>query len=131
MLELIRRVTLKNLPHRVKENFRSGDTVEVHVKVKEGEKERIQLFRGTVIRLHGSGASRSFTVRKMSEGVGVERTFPFASPSVEKVELVARGSVRRSKLFYLRSLRGKAARIDFELVGDETPRAKATEPKPQ
>jgi large subunit ribosomal protein L19 len=119
MLDLIRRITLARSPNRAEENFSSGDTIEVHVKVKEGEKERIQIFRGTVIRMHGSGVSRSFTVRKMSDGIGVERTFPLASPVIDKVKVIAHGRVRRSKLYYLRGLRGKAARIDFELTGGE------------
>ncbi len=97
-------------------SFKSGDTVAVHVKVKEGEKERIQIFKGNVIKVQGSGSGRSFTVRKMSGQVGVERTWPFGSPAIAKVELVAVGKVRRSKLFYLRNLRGRAARIESELV---------------
>lgn len=129
MLDLIRRVTLGRSPNRAKETFSSGDTVEVHVKVKEGEKERIQLFRGTVIRMHGSGISRSFTVRKMSDGVGVERTFPLASPIIEKVNVIAHGRVRRSKLYYLRGLKGKAARIDFELTGGVAKTDTAAAPK--
>jgi large subunit ribosomal protein L19 len=123
MLDLIRRITLARSPNRAEENFSSGDTIEVHVKVKEGEKERIQIFRGTVIRMHGSGVSRSFTVRKMSDGIGVERTFPLASPVIDKVKVIAHGRVRRSKLYYLRGLRGKAARIDFELTGGAAEKA--------
>ena len=96
--------------------FKSGDTVNVYVKVKEGEKERVQLYRGVVTKIQGSGASRSFTVRKISAGVGVERSFPFASPALDKVELVSQGQVRRSRLFYLRKLEGKAAKINSELV---------------
>lgn len=94
----------------------TGDTVGVYVKVKEGEKERIQLFKGTVIKQQGRGTTRSFTVRKMSSGVGVERIFPIFSPAIDRVELIARGKVRRSRLFYLRKLRGKAARLESELV---------------
>lgn len=97
-------------------DFRAGDTVEVHVKVKEGEKERVQLYRGIVLKIQGKGVARSFTVRKISDGVGVERTFPFASPSVEKVELISNGQVRRSKLYYLRRLEGKAAKVKSELA---------------
>lgn len=115
MLDIIRRVTLKTNP-LAKEDFKSGDTVEVSVKVREGEKERIQLFKGVVTKIEGAGASRSFTVRKISDGVGVERTFPFASPSVEKIKLISKGQVRRARLYYLRKLAGKAARIDSELV---------------
>jgi len=122
MRDLIRRVSLGRSNHRVNENFQAGDTVEVFVKVKEGEKERLQIFKGVVIKIQGEGMSRTFTVRKISDGVGVERTFPFSSPSVEKVNLVAQGRVRRGKLYYLRHLEGKKARIVSELfVGLETP----------
>ena len=91
--------------------FRAGDTVNVHVKVIEGTRSRVQQFQGVVIRVQGSGIGRSFTVRKVSFGVGVERTFPLHSPIFEKVEVVTRGDVRRAKLYYLRNLRGKAAKI--------------------
>ncbi len=91
--------------------FRSGDTVRVHVKIREGDKERTQVFEGVVIRLRRGGASGSFTVRKISYGVGVERIFPIDSPSVEKVEIKARGHVRRARLYYLRDLKGKKARL--------------------
>jgi large subunit ribosomal protein L19 len=91
--------------------FRAGDTVNVHVKVVEGSRSRVQQFQGVVIRIHGSGVGRTFTVRKVSFGVGVERTFPLHSPIFEKVEVVTRGDVRRAKLYYLRNLRGKAAKI--------------------
>ncbi|MFS3128727.1 50S ribosomal protein L19 [Nocardioides sp. Bht2] len=91
--------------------FRAGDTVKVHVKVIEGSRSRVQVFQGVVIRVHGSGIGRTFTVRKVSFGVGVERTFPLHSPIFEKIEIVTRGDVRRAKLYYLRNLRGKAAKI--------------------
>lgn len=91
--------------------FDPGDTITVHVRVIEGEKERIQLFQGVVISLKGSGTSRTFIVRKVSNGVGVERIFPYHSPRIAKIELMRRGRVRRAKLYYLRNLRGKAARI--------------------
>jgi large subunit ribosomal protein L19 len=91
--------------------FRAGDTLRVHVKVKEGQRERIQIFEGVVIQRRGGGISETFTVRKISYGVGVERTFPIHSPRVDKIEVIRRGKVRRAKLFYLRQLRGKAARI--------------------
>lgn len=91
--------------------FRAGDTLKVHVKVKEGQRERIQIFEGVVIQRRGGGISETFTVRKISYGVGVERTFPLHSPRLEKIEVIRRGKVRRAKLFYLRNLRGKAARI--------------------
>jgi large subunit ribosomal protein L19 len=93
-------------------DFRSGDTVKVHVKVSEGDKQRIQLFQGLVIGRKGDGTRESFTVRKISGGVGVERVFPLNSPNIDKIEVVRRGRVRRAKLYYLRKLRGKAARID-------------------
>ena len=91
--------------------FRAGDTVKVHVKVVEGNRSRVQVFQGVVIRIHGSGIGRTFTVRKVSFGVGVERTFPLHSPIFEQIEVVTRGDVRRAKLYYLRNLRGKAAKI--------------------
>jgi large subunit ribosomal protein L19 len=92
-------------------SFRPGDTVRVHVKVVEGEKERIQVFEGAVLRRSNGGNRETFTVRKVSYGVGVERTFPVHSPRIDKVELMTRGRVRRAKLYYLRELSGKAARI--------------------
>ncbi len=92
-------------------DFRPGDTLKVHVRVKEGNRSRIQVFQGVVIRRQGGGLRETFTVRKVSYGVGVERTFPVHSPSIEKIEPVTRGRVRRAKLYYLRDLRGKAARI--------------------
>jgi large subunit ribosomal protein L19 len=91
--------------------FRAGDTLKVHVKVVEGSRSRIQVFQGVVIRRSGGGVRETFTVRKVSFGVGVERTFPVHSPILDKVEVVTRGDVRRAKLYYLRSLRGKAAKI--------------------
>ncbi len=91
--------------------FRSGDSVKVHVKVREGEKDRIQIFQGTVIAIRGGGTGSTFTVRKISDGVGVERIFPLHSPIIGKIEVVRRGRVRRSKLYYLRERKGKAARI--------------------
>ena len=91
--------------------FRPGDTLKVHVRVKEGNRSRIQVFQGVVIRRQGSGARETFTVRKISYGVGVERTFPVHTPAIDKIEVVTRGRVRRAKLYYLRDLRGKAARI--------------------
>ena len=91
--------------------FRPGDTLKVHVKVTEGNRSRVQVFQGVVIRRQGGGVRETFTVRKISYGVGVERTFPVHSPSIERIETVTRGKVRRAKLYYLRELRGKAARI--------------------
>ncbi len=92
-------------------DFRPGDTLKVHVKVVEGNRSRIQVFQGVVIRRQGGGVRETFTVRKVSFGVGVERTFPVHTPIVEKIELVTRGDVRRAKLYYLRDLRGKKAKI--------------------
>lgn len=92
--------------------FRAGDTVRVHVRVVEGEKERIQVFQGVVIGRRGGGTRETFTVRKISGGIGVERIFPVHSPIIDKVEVVRQGKVRRAKLYYLRGLRGKAARIE-------------------
>ena len=92
-------------------DFRAGDTVKVHVKVVEGNRSRVQVFQGAVIRRSGGGVRETFTVRKISFGVGVERTFPVHTPIIDKIELVTRGDVRRAKLYYLRSLRGKAAKI--------------------
>jgi len=97
--------------------FRVGDSVKVHVKVTEGEKERIQVFQGTVIARKGGGVGSTFTVRKISDGVGVERIFPVFSPIIGKIEVVRRGRVRRAKLYYLRDRRGKAARIEEKTQG--------------
>ena len=92
-------------------DFRAGDTLKVYVKVVEGNRSRVQLFQGVCIRIQGSGVGRTFTVRKVSFGVGVERTFPLHTPIVDRIEVVTRGDVRRAKLYYLRNLRGKAAKI--------------------
>jgi large subunit ribosomal protein L19 len=96
--------------------FSSGDTVRVHVKIKEGDKERIQVFQGTVIGRRGSGTGAMFSVRKISSGIGVERSFPLHSPNIAKIEKVRTGSVRRKKLYYLRDLTGKSARIKEEFA---------------
>jgi large subunit ribosomal protein L19 len=106
--------------------FRAGDTVRVHTKIKEGDKERIQVYEGVVIVARGGHARATFTVRKTSYGVGVERIFPVHSPRIEKIEVVSKGDVRRSRLFYLRDLQGKAAR----LTHDDTVRTVAVEPAP-
>jgi large subunit ribosomal protein L19 len=109
-LEVVEREQLRtDLP-----DFRVGDTVRVHVKIVEGEKERIQPFEGVVIRKKGGGIRSSFTVRKISYGIGVERVFPTHSPRVDRIDVISRGKVRRAKLFYLRGLKGKAARIRSE-----------------
>jgi len=97
-------------------DFRPGDTVKVHVKIKEGEKERVQVFQGVVISKRGGMAGATFTVRKVSYGVGVERIFPLHSPAISQIEVVTRGRVRRAKIYYLRNLRGKAARIKDKRV---------------
>ncbi|MFN3528462.1 MAG: 50S ribosomal protein L19 [Bacteroidia bacterium] len=91
--------------------FKAGDTVAVHYKIKEGNKERTQVFQGVVLQRRGSGTTETFTVRKISNGIGVERIFPIASPFIEKVAVVSRGVVRRARLFYLRDAKGKAAKI--------------------
>ena len=91
--------------------FKSGDTVKVHAKIREGEKERIQIFQGVVIRKRKGNTGATFTVRKVSYGIGVERIFPLHSPIIDKIEVLTRGKVRRGRLYYLRKLRGKAARI--------------------
>lgn len=105
----------KNHPH-----FKAGDQVKVHVKIKEGEKERVQIYEGVVVKIHRNTASSSFTVRKVSYGVGVERVFPYSSPSIDKIEVVGSGRVRRAKLYYLRDLSGKKARITNEETVDNT-----------
>jgi large subunit ribosomal protein L19 len=92
-------------------DFRPGDTVRVHVRVQEGARSRVQVFQGVVIRRHGAGIGETFTVRKLSFGVGVERTFPVHGPMVDKIEIAQRGKVRRAKLYYLRERKGKAAKI--------------------
>ena len=98
-------------------SFRVGDTVKVHVKVKEGEKDRIQVFGGMVIAMKAGGTGSTFTVRKISDGIGVERIFPMHSPIICKIEVVRRGKVRRAKLYYLRDRKGKAARVEEETQG--------------
>ena len=110
MRPIIREITEEQLRKDIPQ-FRAGDTLRVHVRVKEGQRERIQVFEGVCIQRRGGGISETFTVRKISYGIGVERTFPLHSPRIEKIEVVRRGKVRRAKLFYLRERRGKAARI--------------------
>ncbi|KRM24011.1 ribosomal protein L19 [Latilactobacillus graminis DSM 20719] len=107
---LIQEITKSQLRSDIPD-FRPGDNVRVHVRVVEGTRERIQLFEGVVIKRHGVGVSETYTVRKISSGVGVERTFPLHSPRVAQIEVTRHGRVRRAKLYYLRALRGKAARI--------------------
>ena len=109
-MDLIREVTQQYLKTYIPQ-FKGGDTVKVHVRLTEGEKERIQVFEGLVIARKHGGVSETFTVRKMSSGIGVERVFPLHSPNVAKIEVTRLGKVRRAKLYYIRSRRGKAARI--------------------
>ncbi len=109
-MDLMREVTQEYLKSDIPD-FKAGDTVKVHVRLKEGEKERIQIFEGLVIARKHGGVSETFTVRKMSSGIGVERVFPLHSPTVAKIEVTRLGKVRRAKLYYIRSRRGKAARI--------------------
>ena len=107
VLELEKEQMRTDLP-----DFGPGDTVKVHVKVREGEKERVQVFEGVVIGRRGGGVRESFTVRKISYGIGVERVFPVHSPSIDKIDVMRHGRIRRAKLYYLRNLRGKAARLE-------------------
>lgn len=109
-MDIIRKIEQENMRMDMLA-FRSGDTVKVHLRIVEGEKERIQIFQGNVIRIKRGTTNASFTVRKVSDGVGVERIFPINSPFIDHVELVSQGRVRRSRLYYLRALKGKAARI--------------------
>jgi large subunit ribosomal protein L19 len=123
MLEKIQRENLKGgIP-----DFKVGDTVRVHAKVKEGDKERIQVFEGVVIRRKGHAVESTFTVRKVSYGIGVERIFPLHSPMVDKIEIASRGRVRRAKLYYLRDLSGKKARLE----GEEGFQTAASAPSPE
>lgn len=132
-MDFVKRIALKRAQEKnwlkKYDSFTPGDTVNVYVRIKEGEKERTQVYRGVVIKIQGSGLGRSFTVRKISSGIGVERTFPFISPNVEKVEIVNRGKVRRSRLFFLRGLKGRAARLESEIVQGETAEAAAPAPE--
>ncbi len=109
-MNILEQIEMENMRYDMPA-FRSGDTVKVHIRIVEGSKERVQIFEGVVIRRKKGAMGASFTVRKISHGVGVEKTFPLHSPKIEKVELVTQGRVRRSRLYYLRNLRGKAARI--------------------
>lgn len=113
MMDLVRAIEKE---HERKDfpDFTPGDTIKVHTKVVEGQKERIQVFEGTVLQIRGSGLGKTFTVRKVSGGVGIERIFPYHSPGVAKVEVVRKGKARRAKLFYLRKKKGKAAQVKEE-----------------
>lgn len=110
MNDIIKKIEDEQLKTDIPE-FRTGDTVRVHAKIKEGNRERIQVFEGTVLKRQGGGNRETFTVRKTSNGVGVEKTWPLHSPNIEKIEVVRRGKVRRAKLFYLRDRVGKAAKV--------------------
>ena len=109
-MDMLHTVTANQLRSDIPE-FRAGDTLSVHVRVIEGDKERVQVFQGVCIKRKGGGINETFTVRKISNGVGVERIFPLHSPRLSKIEVVRRGRIRRAKLYYLRDLKGKAARI--------------------
>lgn len=114
-MDLIKFVEKQNIGERNLPDFKAGDTVIVHYKIKEGDKERIQQFQGVVLQRKGVAGVQSFTVRKMSNGVGVERIFPLFSPFIDKIEVTKRGSVRRARIYYLRGLTGKSARITEKL----------------
>lgn len=111
MNDLIRAIEAEQLRETALPNFNVGDTVKVHVRIKEGTRERVQIFEGTVMKIQNGGARENFTVRRLAYGVGVEKTFPVNAPSVEKVEVIRKGKVRRAKLFYLRDRVGKAAKV--------------------
>jgi large subunit ribosomal protein L19 len=110
-MDLITEVESKHIKKQIKD-FNPGDTVKVHFKIKEGDKERIQMFEGVVLQRRGIGTGGTFTVRKISSGIGVERIFPLHSPFISRITVVKRGRVKRAKLFYLRRLKGKAAKIE-------------------
>lgn len=128
MLDFVKHVEEKYKKKNVPD-FRPGDTIKVLVKIQEGDKERIQAFEGVCIRRHSGGNGSSFTVRKVSYGIGVERIFPLNSPTVDRIEVISRGKVRRSRLYYLRRLRGKAARVKTQkregAIGEEAPQETA------
>ncbi len=109
MNRVLEKINSRYLPKKEYPNFKVGDTVKVHYRIKEGDRERIQPFEGVVIRIRGSGADKTFTVRKESYGVGIERIFPYYSPNIEKIEVIKIGKVRRAKLYFLRELKGKIA----------------------
>lgn len=115
-MELLREIAKELTAVKEWPAFKAGDTITVYYKIKEGEKERTQFFQGVVIQRRGSGATETFTIRKMSNGIGVERVFPFASPAIEKIEVNKKGVVRRARIFYLRDLTGKKARIKEKIV---------------
>ena len=110
-MDFIKQIEQQLIPDKKNPDFKAGDNINVHYKIIEGSKERIQVFRGDVIQRKGSGLTQTFTVRKISNGVGVERVFPLFSPNIDLIEVNKHGKVRRAKIFYLRDLKGKAARI--------------------
>lgn len=120
-MNLLQYVESQLITKSVHPEFKGGDTVTVHYKIKEGEKERVQMFTGVVLQRRGHGPVESFTVRKMSNGVGVERIFPVNSPYIEKIDIKKKGVVRRARIFYLRELTGKKARIQEKIQVAETP----------
>lgn len=128
-MDIIRDLVEKKFKKVQGPEFSPGDTVKVYVRIAEGEKTRVQVFEGVVMQTRKGGLDATFTVRKISNGVGVERVFPYYSPAIEKVEVVTQGSTRRARLFYLRNLEGKAARIDSTLVS--TPAATTPAPAAQ
>ena len=115
-MDLIKFVEEQAVEKKVVPSFKAGDTVSVHYKIREGNKERIQIYQGVVLQRNSVGVNETFTVRKMSNGVGVERIFPINSPNIDKIDVNSHGKVRRAKLFYLRELTGKAARIKSKRV---------------
>jgi len=115
-MDLVKFVEEQSIETRTFPAFKSGDTVSVHYKIREGNKERIQVYQGVVIQRNSVGVSETFTVRKVSNGIGVERIFPINSPNIDKIEVNSHGKVRRAKLYYLRELTGKAARIKSKRV---------------
>lgn len=110
-MDILKQIENELVPVPEFKSFKAGDTVSVHYKIKEGNKERIQIFQGVVLQRNGAGSTATFTVRKISNGIGVERIFPVCSPFIDQIEVNKVGKVRRSKIYYLRELRGKAARI--------------------
>ena len=115
-MDLVKFVEEQSAEKRTLPTFKAGDTVSVHYKIREGNKERIQVYQGVVIQRNSAGANETFTVRKVSNGIGVERIFPINSPNIDKIEVNSSGKVRRAKLYYLRELTGKAARIKSKRV---------------
>jgi large subunit ribosomal protein L19 len=115
-MDLVKFVEEQSVEKKQLPVFKSGDTVTVHYKIREGNKERVQLYQGVVIQRNSAGSTETFTVRKVSNGIGVERIFPVNSPNIDKIEVNSRGKVRRAKLYYLRELTGKAARIKSKRV---------------